>query len=893
MIPFQQKHGGSAEKNVIDFSANTSPLGMHPASVRAISSAALSSSLSCEYPDSECKNLRSLLGKFWSFPETQIVCGNGASELIYMATFSFAHDCAVVFEPAFSEYESALKNVSNLGRKIRIEKIFSVEEISCIPSETSVLFAASPSNPLGTLLSFAEISALEKKCESVGAVFVLDACFSQFSSEGESVVRKIIERKNEFPNLLVLNAFTKFYGMAGIRLGYALCFSEKISSLLKENAQPWSVNFIAQKCGEAVLKSELSSTDFEKESWSDRIRSLVKIEKEKFYNFFFENGIFFFRSEANFITFRFDFPAGTFSSCSSDSSVVEIASFCFKNKPQKLQLRSCSDFDSLGPSFHRIAIKSPSENAVLLSFLRSVMKNENSGNSTKSQEKSSEESKQKSRAKCVMIQGTMSSSGKSLVVAALCRIFMKDGFRVAPFKSQNMALNSGVTFDGKEMGRAQIMQAEAAGILPDVRMNPVLLKPNSDTGSQIIVNGIAVGSMNARDFFSFRKNLVPKIMESYESLSEENDIIVIEGAGSPAEINLKENDIVNMGLASLVDAPVIVVGDIDRGGVFASLYGTFSLVSENERNRIKGFLVNKFRGDVSLLENGLAMLEDLTDRKVLGVVPFMKNLRIDDEDSLSDSLSKKTDSKTEEKLIKISVVALPYMSNFTDLNNFARLPFVDVKFFDSIAEFDFDSDLLVIPGSKNSVKAMEFLNEAGLSEPIKSFALTKPVVGICGGFQVLGELLDDSFGNEDSSAKKIAGLNLLPVKTTFTSSKTLVQVSSRLPKLSGFFDFLSGKKASGYEIHQGFTNFSANDSDPEKIIIAASANVLGTYIHGFFDSREIVGSVLEKLAESKNVRLPDFSDFKSEKEKEFDRLEKTVRENIDLKKVYEILGIEK
>lgn len=884
-----KRHGGSVSNRVLDFSANTSPLGMHPASSRALARVSLEDSAAAAYPDSECVGLRNLLGEFWSFPPESIICGNGASELIHLVSCVFFSGTASVLEPAFSEYGISLWKAKKNMKKASVKGIFadyddeaSFSSIS-LPPGNSVLFAASPSNPLGKVLSFNQILSLEKECERSGSVFVLDSCFCQFSKRAENVLRSVIERRDDFPNLVVLNAFTKFYGMAGIRLGYALCFSEGTAATLRSSAVPWSVGYVAQKCGEAVLESEIAGTDFcPPSSWTLMMRAHVESERRRFETLFERCGVEFVKSEANFISFKFRFPTSAF--VREEGSVVEKsgdAAFLHSTSSfdgiDSVIMRSCADFPSLGEDWHRLAIKSVHENDLMLSCLGGMFG-----------ESSREKIRREKRAKCLMVQGTMSNSGKSLLVAALCRIFRNDGFRVAPFKSQNMALNSGVTADGKEMGRAQIMQAEAARALPDVRMNPVLLKPNSESGSQVIVDGEILCSMSAKDYFSYRKELMPRIMESFESLSEENDIIVIEGAGSPAEINLRENDIVNMGLAERIGAPVLIVGDIDRGGVFASLYGTFALLKERERNLVKGFVVNKFRGDVSLLGNGLSMLRDLTGRDVLGVVPYMSGLRIDDEDSLSDSLSGKCGE--EKKLLKIAVVRLPYISNFTDLDSFARLPFVGVEFFDSADAFDMDADLLVIPGSKNSVKSMEFLDDSGISDKIRSFAVGKPVVGVCGGFQLLGEILDDSAGNEDSSAKKVRGLSLLPTRTFFDSKKIRVLVSENLPPLDGFFSFLSGKKACGYEIHQGSTSVAGNGGS---LRILSKGNVLGTYIHGFFDSSEIVSSILCALAKKRGVEIPPFGDFRTEKDAEFDRLERIVRGSVDVGKLYEIMGIDR
>ena len=344
-------------------------------------------------------------------------------------------------------------------------------------------------------------------------------------------------------------------------------------------------------------------------------------------------------------------------------------------------------------------------------------------------------------AKCIMMQGTCSNAGKSLLCAALCRIFRQDGYAVAPFKAQNMALNSFITADGREMGRAQVVQAEAAGIAPDVRMNPVLLKPTSDVGSQVIVMGEARGNRTAREYWGDKRALIPVVKQAYESLASEYDIVVIEGAGSPAEINLKQDDIVNMGLAKLVDAPVLLVGDIDRGGVFASLYGTVKLLEADEQARIRGLIINKFRGDVEILRPGLSQLEDLTGKPVVGVVPYGR-FDIDDEDSLSERL----DCAGGASQVRIAVVRLPRISNFTDFSALSRVPGVGVYYADRSAQLE-GADLIILPGTKSTLGDLKWLRESGMEAQIlKQHAAGTPVFGVCGGYQIMGRTVSDPEG---------------------------------------------------------------------------------------------------------------------------------------------------
>ena len=389
-------------------------------------------------------------------------------------------------------------------------------------------------------------------------------------------------------------------------------------------------------------------------------------------------------------------------------------------------------------------------------------------------------------AKAIMVQGTMSNVGKSLITAGLCRIFKQDGYKVAPFKSQNMALNSFITEDGMEMGRAQVMQAEAAGIAPDVRMNPILLKPTNDVGSQVIVNGEVLGTMSARDYFAFKHKLVPDVMKAFNGLSVENDIIVIEGAGSPAEVNLKDEDIVNMGMAKMAKAPVLLVGDIDRGGVFAQLIGTVSLLEEDEQKMVKGLIINKFRGDKTILDPGIAILEEKSGIDVVGVAPYL-HIDVEDEDSLSERLDFHGNGDTA-TLIDIAVIRLPRISNFTDLNVMETIPGVSVRYVKNAQELK-DPDMIVLPGSKNTISDLLWMRQNGLEAAIlKQAGAGKVVFGICGGFQMLGETLADPLGIETSG--EVRGMGLLPIDTIFLDEKTRTPVTGSFLTEGTFFDSL-------------------------------------------------------------------------------------------------------
>ena len=486
-------------------------------------------------------------------------------------------------------------------------------------------------------------------------------------------------------------------------------------------------------------------------------------------------------------------------------------------------------------------------------------------------------------AKRLMIQGTMSGAGKSLLVTALCRIFAEDGFSVAPFKSQNMALNSYVTKDGLEMGRAQVAQSEAARKEPDVRMNPVLLKPSSDTGSQVIVNGIVRGQMTAVEYFAHKKQLIPDILNAFESLSNENDIIVIEGAGSPAEINLRENDIVNMGLAELVNAPVLLAGDIDRGGVFAQLYGTCALLSDTERARVKGLVINKFRGDETILRPGLDRLKAMTGIPVIGVVPYL-HVDIDDEDSLSERLGRtKTDAA-----IDIAVIRLPHISNFTDFAPLEALDLCGVRYVDRADRLG-TPDLIILPGTKNTTGDLCAIRESGLEQAVIRLANAGiPVIGICGGYQMLGDLITDEAGIEGSQ-KEIRGMGLLPVRTAFEPEKTLTRVKGHICNGP-----LKGAAVEGYEIHMGETAVSGDafclleNGNADGCV---NGNVFGTYLHGLFDTADAAEKMADWLCGMKGIdRKTHVTESRAAyRDRQYAMLAEAVRRSLDMKYLYHLL----
>ncbi|MFC1479377.1 cobyric acid synthase [Planctomycetota bacterium] len=494
------------------------------------------------------------------------------------------------------------------------------------------------------------------------------------------------------------------------------------------------------------------------------------------------------------------------------------------------------------------------------------------------------------KTKVVHICGTGSDVGKSVVVAGLCRIFLQDGYKVCPFKSQNMALNSFITKEGGEIGRAQATQAQACCIEPTVDMNPILIKPTSDVGAQIIVRGKPIGNMKALEYIEYKKELVTTIMESYQRLQEEYEVIIMEGAGSPAEINLKEHDIVNMKMAELADSPVILVGDIDKGGVFACLWGTVDLLTEEEKGRVKGMIINKFRGDKSLLGSGLDILEQKTGMKVLGVVPYFKDIRIPEEDSVSLERSERK-AGWGDASVNIGVIRLPHISNFTDFDPLENEKDVSLRYI-THKEDVADADVIIIPGTKNTISDFTWLAKTGVASEIKKKAGSAVIVGICGGFQMLGNTILDPLHIE-SDLNEVEGLGFLEMTTTLEKEKTTTQVKAQ--------EISTGIHVTGYEIHHGRTEYSQDLSPVFEIVKSRgkgvsvkdggknlSGTIWGTYLHGVFDNDEFRQTFLNKAAKRGEIPAPSQNSTFNQ-DKEFDKLASLLRENIDMEYIYKII----
>ncbi len=499
-------------------------------------------------------------------------------------------------------------------------------------------------------------------------------------------------------------------------------------------------------------------------------------------------------------------------------------------------------------------------------------------------------------AKTLMIQGTGSGVGKSIITAALCRAFYREGRKVAPFKAQNMSLNSYVTEDGGEIGRAQVYQAEACGIAPHVAMNPILLKPSADNNSQVIVMGKVVGQRNARDYYADRPSFVKEVAQAFDTLKSNYDLIIMEGAGSPAEINLRKYDMVNMAMAEMADAPVLIIGDIDRGGVFAWMKGTLDLLSEAEQQRVRGFIINRFRGDLELLQPGITQFEEMTGKPVLGVIPFDAELFVDEEDAIPHHNSPLINSHP--SVVDVAIIQLPHIANFTDFSPLVADPGVAVRYIRSPVQAG-SPDLLILPGTKNTIGDLQFMQQMGWDRFIHSFHQTGGLIfGMCGGFQMLGTRLFDPHGIE-STIGKIEGLGLIESTTTMENEK--VTERRIRPTLSSAV-FNEGLEVDGYEIHSGHTTFgkeypllfeAAEGDCPSSLGLCNEAgNVIGTYLHGFLDNDPIREAFLKFVRKQKKLPPPEekfnYREFRS---RQLDRLADLVTQSINMNEVKHIIGL--
>ena len=852
------RHGGNLRRlgilaglpleKIIDFSASINPLGP-PDWLRPLISSKIASIV--HYPDPDCLSLVGSISNCYGVTADEVIVANGSTELLYLLPRAFRSTRAVIPVPAYTDYALSTELCG-----LTVEKVMMKEEDgfvldivlleSCL-QEGDLVYIGRPNNPTGLSCGAEVLRRLAT--DNPEAFFIIDEAFADFVEGIDRLTR------NRPSNVAVLCSFTKIFGIPGMRLGCMVADADVVGRV-KKLIPPWSVNTFAQAVGEEALKDE---------EYKRRTREFVKVQRERLmHELQAISGLAVYPGEANFLLVRID------------RNGIDAPAIAQKLLTAGIAIRVCNNFDGLDARFFRIAVRTDEENGELLRSLRVILG-------------SGQRSVPKKKTPAVMFQGTGSNAGKSILTAAFCRILLQDGYRVAPFKAQNMSLNSSVTRSGEEMGRAQVVQAQASRLEPDVRMNPILLKPNSDTGSQVIVMGSPVGNMDVETYIRFKPEAFKSAKKAFDSLAEEYDVMVLEGAGSPGEVNLKHHDIVNMQMARYARSPVILVGDIDRGGVFASFVGTMEVLNEWERRLVAGFVVNRFRGRKDLLREALIYTEHHTGRPTFGVVPYLQDLGLPEEDSVTFKGSMPADCPPAGESVEIAVIDLPHISNFTDFDPFKIEPDVYVKIVRSPSDL-IQPDALILPGSKNVIKDLEYLRKTGLAQKIVDLAEagTTEIVGICGGFQFLGGSISDPYAIE-SGGETVNGLNLIPVDTTMASEKTLKAVVGK--------HIDSGLSVKGYEIHHGKTegeNLAACvvRDDGEVIGVKSSEGLLwGTYLHGIFDADEFRRWLVDRLRIRRGIAPKGYVCASYNLEPALDRLADAVRKSVQIDEIYKVMGL--
>ena len=847
---------GKPDGEIIDFSANINPLGP-PAWLRSLISSRISS-LS-HYPDPDCTELLKAAAARYCAATDEIIAGNGSGELLYLISRAMEKR-GLIPVPSYTDYTRAC---SAAGRRVCYFMLQESEGFSLdtdaldavLEEESALVFIGQPNNPTGVICEPEALRVLA--CRRSDSIFVIDEAFADFSGGLDSMT---MDRPD---NVIVLLSLTKCFAIPGLRLGIAVADAAVIRRL-QELQPPWSVNTLALTVGAQALRD----TEYlvRTREYVDRARSRMIKELNRIGGFTVYTGC------ANFLLLRIDHQE------------QNAADLVRKLLTQGIAVRDCCDFKGLNDRFIRIAIKTEAENDRLIDAIELLQSKDACCTARRKH-------RPLRRPPAIMFQGTSSNAGKSVLTAAMCRILLRDGFRVAPFKAQNMSLNSFVTRDGGEMGRAQVLQAQACRIEPDTRMNPVLLKPGSDVGSQVIVRGRPIGNMSVEEYIRYKPEAFHAAKEAYDSLSDEYDVIVLEGAGSPAEVNLKSHDIVNMNMARYAGAPVLLVGDIDRGGVFASFVGTLEVLEEWERVLVAGFVVNRFRGRASLLGEAFDYTERHTGKYVYGVVPYLAQLGLPEEDSVTfketvsrSSSGTRRDETVLANKVEIVVVDLPHISNFTDFDAFRNESDVVVRVVRAPVELG-NPDVIILPGSKNVLEDMAYLRRTGLDHAILRQSESAETIGICGGYQMLGLRIDDACGVE-SAIQSTPGLGLLKLTTTMVAEKTLLSVEAQ---------HVSGLNLRGYEIHHGQSKGS--DLTPlifrsdGAVIGSGQDNVWGTYLHGIFDADEFRRWFINRLRERRGLEPLSEVCAVYDLEPALDRLAETVRQGLRIDDLYRLMGL--
>lgn len=849
---------GCAPEEILDFSANLNPLGP-PEWLRRVISRHLEAL--AHYPDPQGQRLLNRLADSLGLGAEQLVLGNGSTELLYAIPRAYRCRRAVITVPSYLDYGRAarLAGLEVLTLPLAETNGFSLDfaRLAEVLQPGDLVFLGRPNNPTGTSFEGSDLLALTATRPE--AIFVVDESFFEFVAPASELVSR------EMPvNLLVVRSLTKFYAIPGLRLGFAAGGVAGIAKL-RQQVLPWTVNTLALAVGEALLADR---------EYGERSRLEVRLRRAELAAGLAKiPGLTLYPGAANYLLLRLEKPGLT------AAGLAERLLTATPGRP--IAIRVCDNYPGLDGRYLRVAVRTGEENAELCAALARELAPGLAPVFHRPRQ-----------TPALMLQGTASNAGKSVLTAALGRIFLQDGYLVAPFKAQNMSLNSFVTRDGGEMGRAQVVQAQACRLDPEVRMNPVLLKPSSEVGCQVIVNGRVVDNMSVEEYIRYKPEAARAAHAAYDSLAAEYDVMLLEGAGSPAEVNLKSHDIVNMAMARHAEARVLLVGDIDRGGVFASFVGSLEVMAEWERRLVAGFLVNRFRGRAELLADAYAYVRSHTGKPVFGTVPYLPDLGLPEEDSVGfkGGLYQKPRPTTDH--VVIGVVDLPHISNFTDVEPFLAEPDVHLLVIRSraaLAAAGPELAALILPGSKNVMHDLDFLRQSGLAAEIEQLAAVGEVeiIGICGGFQMLGREIDDPHHLE-SAGGRLAGLGILEMTTTLAAEKTLVQQTGlHLP---------SHLKVHGYEIHHGQTvaahppalRLSDGSEDGAG---SADGRVWGSYLHGIFDDDDFRRWFIDMLRSSRQLMPIGSVVAPYDLEPAFERLATVVREAVDLPRIYRLLGL--
>ncbi|MUM76643.1 cobyric acid synthase [Pseudodesulfovibrio sp. F-1] len=848
------EQAGCRAEEILDFSANVNPLGPPPWLGQVVGQALQSVDA---YPDPDSHDLLMAAAEAYKVWPTQVLAGNGASELLFAIASLGGFGQAVIPSPTYVDYARACKahRLKVLEVPLGDDRTVNFPAMGRLLTTPSLVFLCNPNNPTGALFSPAdlrEVAAMFPRSR-----FVVDESFAEFLPEGAD--RLVRDRPS---NVVTVISMTKFFAIPGIRLGLAFADPEVILRL-KQAMPAWSVNTLAQKVGARCLRDT---------AYAARTREQTALLRESLASGLRHvPGIRVCPGSANYLLCRVE-RVGQDAAPLRDRLLME----------HRIAIRLCGNYEGLDNNWFRVAVRSGEDNERLIRAMEAV-----SGTGR------GPVVRRTKRTPALMLQGTSSNAGKSVLAAAFCRIFLQDGYNVAPFKAQNMSLNSFVTDEGCEMGRAQVTQAMACRQRPDVRMNPVLLKPGSDTGSQVIVMGRPVGNMSVGEYVRYKPRAWEAVKAAYDSLANEHDIMVIEGAGSPAEVNLKHHDIVNMAMARHAAARVLLAGDIDRGGVFASMVGTMHLLTPAERDMVEGFLINRFRGDETLLEPAFGQMFEHTGRPVLGTVPYIHSLGLPEEDSVSFKEGFRPEARKlpPGQCVDIAVIDLPRISNFNDIDPLHAEPDVRVRVVSDAHQLG-TPDAVIIPGSKSTVPDMKALRGAGMAAALRSLAAEggrTRIIGICGGFQMLGEVVDDPYGLE-SETTRMDGFGLLPVQTTLVPEKTLTRTWGTHSR--------SSLPVHGYEIHHGLTKPLADslrvalrDNAGQPLGFSrADGRVWGTYLHGLFDADEFRRWFIDQLRTDKGLPPLGAVQVRFDLEDALDHLAGVVREAVCMEKIYKALG---